>query len=227
MSKIDCAQFLLLALLLIVYVVLALRQARLRREIALAEQRHAEETERLRGSLRELQTQLEETQQDLRSVREQTEETLRLARAQQQSEPVEEPWEMLIQRALSGDENSVLRLRQRIMQDGNVHIVDFADQYRHLNDHLYAEFSDRGSGGCLLIPADAAPGQYLAYPLPTGGDWFSRHRELLLTVFNAPTDSLHGSAVMGVKKPATLRVKASGGQKLTIYELVEKGTLGC
>lgn len=225
MSKIDCAQFILLALLLIVFFLTVFRQARLYREIARAERLRADETKRLQEALQELQEQLDDVRQGLRAALDQTEDLLRLIPAQQQAAPAPEPWEALIHQAMGGDESSVLQLRQRIMQDKSVHIVDFADQYRHLNDHLYAEFSDRSSGGCLLIPADAAPDQYLAYPLPTGGDWFSRHRDLIMTIFDAPADLPHSGMAAGIEKPAALRAKASGGRKPTVYEIVEKGTL--
>lgn len=227
MSMVDCAQFLLLALLLIAFALTAFWQARLRREIARAERLRADETKRLQEALQELQEQLDHMQQDLRTALDQTEELRRLTSPQEEAAPEQESWEALIHQAMGGDESSVLRLRQRIMQDRSVHIVDFADQYRHLNDHLYAEFSDRSSGGCLLIPTDTASDQHLAYPLPTGGDWFPRHRDLITTVFDVPSDPLHGSAAMSVAKPATLRVKKSGGRKPTVYEIVEKGTLSC
>ena len=134
-------------------------------------------------------------------------------------------WLALINNAIKGDRE---KLHQQIMQTEDAHIIDFADPYKHLNNHAYAEFSDHSSGGCLLVPHPDLPSRYFVFPLPNGGDWLSQHHDLLNTIFLMRGDPGTRSVTPQLHTPAVVSRKSSqAGTEQAIYGIVQKGVMMC
>lgn len=134
-------------------------------------------------------------------------------------------WNSLITKALTSKDNSRNEFRKLVIQSPDTHIVGFADPRKRLDDNQYAEFTDNGVGGCLLIPA-TTKGHYHAFPLPTEGNWLKRHIDILSAVFDIRGNSAAGNTKPSLEYPAYMRLKDISDSK-PIYIVVEKGLIRC
>lgn len=169
---------------------------------------------------------LEDSLQELRNMI----QALREDPDAQSSAPTSGPqssadWLALVNDAMKGEQEI---LYKHLMETADVHIIDFADQYLHLNNHAYAEFADHSSGGCLLVPNQDLPDNYLVFPLPNGGDWFSQHRDLLSAIFLIQGDPDTHRAAPYLQRPAIVCRNICGTDaNQVIYRIVQKGLIVC